>query len=490
MTVRSGELAIPRVATEAVARNPSQELVRRLEAFRRGPDKLTAADLIETAIVEGLPEEAVRAARILLLPRSGATPLLREQAGRLLREVHGESEHLGQTEDDPGSSVAPWRAATRSYPRDPLAWVELALGYVTVGKNEAALRAMAVALQLAPNDRHVLRSASRLFLHRRDAGQAHDLLRNNAATRTDPWLMAGEIALSSLAGRSPRFFKAGVALVDEGGTRPLHLSELASAIGTVHLKEGNRKARRLFNTSLIDPTGNSLAQAEWVNPRLGGLVDRDSLDRKADSIEARVFEAYWRGEFREMVKRCEAWRVEEPYSSRPAQFASGAAITIEDFDETLRFCDEGLKKNPEHTVLKNNRAYALVATERYTDAAPLIASCLANAEGDDRARLTATHGFLFMRTGDLDRGTKLYRDAISSLRRSNNLVSESLAWAYFAQEAARAGLPEAAQILEDARNACKRHPYLTEAPVLLGRAERWMQVVAHRNGQMSLVKAL
>jgi hypothetical protein len=51
VTVRSGELAIPRVATEAVARNPSQELVRRLEAFRRGPDKLTAADLIETAIV-------------------------------------------------------------------------------------------------------------------------------------------------------------------------------------------------------------------------------------------------------------------------------------------------------------------------------------------------------------------------------------------------------------------------------------------------------
>ena len=51
MTVRSGELAIPRVATEAVARNPSQELVWRLQAFRRGPDKLTAADLIETAIV-------------------------------------------------------------------------------------------------------------------------------------------------------------------------------------------------------------------------------------------------------------------------------------------------------------------------------------------------------------------------------------------------------------------------------------------------------
>ena len=275
-TVDSGELAMPRNATETSTRNPSKQLVRRLEAFRLRPDRFTAADVIETAIVEQLPEEAVRPARILLMLGSGAPPLLREQASRLLREVHGEDEFLGKTEDDPGSicrSIALWRLATRSYPRDPLAWVELALGYVTVGKNEFALRAMAVALQLAPNDRHVLRSASRLFLHRRDAEQAHDLLRNNAATRADPWLMAGEIALSALAERSPRFFKTGAALVAEGGMQPLHLSELASAIGTVHLKEGNRKARKLFDISLVDPTGNSLAQAEWVNPRLGGLVD-------------------------------------------------------------------------------------------------------------------------------------------------------------------------------------------------------------------------
>src|SRR5882672_11049304 len=109
-TVSSGELAMPRKATEAIARNPSEELVRRLEAFRLRPDKFTATEVIETAIVEGLPEEAVRPER----DRGG---------------IH--------------SSVARWRSATRSYPHDPLAWVELALGYVTLGKNESALRAIA-----------------------------------------------------------------------------------------------------------------------------------------------------------------------------------------------------------------------------------------------------------------------------------------------------------------------------------------------------------
>ncbi len=205
-----------------------------------------------------------------------------------------------------------------------------------------------------------------------------------------------------------------------------------------------------------------------------------------DSAEARVFEAYWRGDFHEVVKQCEAWRVEEPYSSRPNQFGSGAAITIEEFSEALRFCDEGLKINPDQAILKNNRAYSLVATGRHAEAAPLIASGLEAADSNIRAVAKATSGFLLMRAGNCEQGAKQYRDAIDYLKRSN-IVSESLAWAYFAQEAARAELPEAAQIVADARNACKRLEHFPEAHVLLGRAERWMKAVTHRKGRMSLV---
>jgi tetratricopeptide (TPR) repeat protein len=481
---------MPPAATGVILRNPSAELIRRVEAWQLRPDVLTAAEAVETAIVEGLAAEAIRPAQALLLPGSRATTLVRQQADRLLRELGQKSELIGKADgltSTSSPSIARWRLATHLSPHDPLAWVELALGYVTIGKNKSALRAMAVALQLAPHDRHVLRSAARLFLHRRDAEQAHDLLRNNPATSTDPWLMAGEIALSALAERKPRFFKAGVAFVADSGMRPRHLSELASAIGTVHLKDGNRRARQMFNASLVDPTGNSLAQAEWANPHLGGLVDRHVLERNEDSVEARVFEAYWRGDFREVINRCEAWRLEEPYSSRPCLFGSGAAITIEEYEEALRFCEEGLKKNSEQTILNNNRAYSLVATGQYPEARHLIASCLETSVVNAHAVATATFGFLHMRTGDYLQGAKLYRDAIASFKRSNNLASESLAWAYFAVEAARAELPEAAQILADARDACKRVRGLPEAPVLLERAELWMKAIAHRKEPTSLV---
>jgi hypothetical protein len=140
--------------------------------------------------------------------------------------------------------------------------------------------------------------------------------------------------------------------------------------------------------------------------------------------------------------------------------------------------------------LRNNRAYALVATGRYAEGANLIASCLENSDGDAQAIATATSGFLCMRLGDYKQGTKLYRDAIAYMKRSNRVASESLAWAYFAQEAARAELPEAAQILADARNASEHQRHLPEPPILLERAERWMEAVAHRKEQKYLVGGL
>jgi tetratricopeptide (TPR) repeat protein len=487
ITINSGELAMPRSATEAAARNLSAELIRRLEAWRLRPDTATASEVIETAIVDGFPHEAVRPARVLLQPGTSATNLVREQAQRLLREI-GEVSHLIGEPQNAGRSVARWRSATIAFPRDPLAWVELALSYVTIGKNKSALRAMEVALALAPHDRYVLRSASRLFLHRRDVEQAHDLLRRNPATGTDPWLIAGEIALAGLAERKPRFFKAGVHMVEDSGMRPRQLSELASAIGTVHLRDGNRRARRLFRTSLADPTGNSLAQAEWANPRLGGLVDSRVLDRSEDSAEARALQAYWDGDFREVIDRCEVWRLEEPYSSRPALSGSAAAITIEDYEAALRFCDEGLKKNPGQSVLKNNRAYALVATGLYPEATHLIASGLTSVDHDIVAMAKATSGFLRMRTGHRELGAQLYREAIAHFKRSNNVVSESSARVYFAVEAARAELKDALQILEEARVSCKRVPFLREGPVLLRRAETWMKAVTHRHASLAGIR--
>jgi hypothetical protein len=58
---------------------------------------------------------------------------------------------------------------------------------------------------LAPNHRFALRSAARFFLHVGKPDDAQTILRRSEATRRDPWLMAAEIAVSTVADRTPRW---------------------------------------------------------------------------------------------------------------------------------------------------------------------------------------------------------------------------------------------------------------------------------------------
>jgi hypothetical protein len=93
----------------------------------------------------------------------------------------------------------------------------------------------------------------------------------------------------------------------------------------------------------------------------------------------------------------------------------------------------------------------------------------------------ATSGLIYLRAGQTTEGKKLYRDAISFFKRSGNPVGEALAVAYFAQEAARAELPEAPGIVEEAKKFAKNLKNIPELAVLVERAERWRFAVQHRN---------
>lgn len=229
-SVTSGDLALPKKTNKKPASDLSPELKKRLESWRRDPNILTAAEAVETAIVDGVEHEAVRPARSLVMQNSAATALVRRQAATVLRRTGHGDEVPVDFQNTPDFPIKIARSRTRQFPRDAFAWADLARALVIERKDFDSQRAMAIALQLAPNNRHVLRAATRLFVHVDDAERAHDLLKKNAATKHDPWLMAGEIAVSALAERKPAFFKTGSKLIDEGGIAPRQLSELAAAI--------------------------------------------------------------------------------------------------------------------------------------------------------------------------------------------------------------------------------------------------------------------
>jgi tetratricopeptide (TPR) repeat protein len=474
--VSVGELAIPKKDIAAV--EITSELRKRLEEWRTAPSTITAAEAIETAIVEGLDYEAIDPAMAVLAPKSAATALVQEQATLLLQRA-GKLTPAPRPKDE---TIASARLQIRQTTRNPFAWADLARGFATKRKNSEARRAMSVALQLAPHNRFVLRSAARLLLHLGDPEEAHELLKRNAASRHDPWLMAAEIALARAADRNPTFFKAGLTLINAGNTRPRHQSELASAIGTIQLLDGNRKARQLFNKSLVDPTGKAVAQAGWATQRLGGNIVRpEAIERVPDKSEALAFHAYWKKDFEAIVNACEKWSEEEPFSSRPFVFGSNAAITSEQPERAIELATRGLQLAPNTPILTNNLAFALILLQKYDRAAELISSRLPNLADADAAPMTATAGFLALQLGHRERGVQLYRKAMSMFKRTGNVSGEAVALAYFALAAVRSELPEAPAIAREAREFLKNIPPLPDAEVVLETTDRWAAAVAHRH---------
>jgi tetratricopeptide (TPR) repeat protein len=473
-TIAANELSHPLARNEPVAiRRLPEELVYCIEQWRRAPGLLHAAELVEAALVYSHESEAVDAARLLIRADSKAVPLVRKQAALLLKRTHHNDELPPQLRDvGEQNTLHLWRARTRLHPHDALAWVELALAQVADGREQQAERSMRVALQLAPFNRHVLRSAARLYFVR-DAGRAHDLIRLNEVSQHDPWLMAAEIAIAEISDLRPTFVKRGMALLESGAHRPREISELAGALGSKLLMDGNgRRGRRLLRQSLLDPTGNSLAQVEWASQNFGAISapKEDSLQKFGDATEALTLNLSQMGKFEHSLVFARHWIDEEPASLRAHFVASGIANTIERYETGFDVAVKGLRLNPYCGPLINGAAFALACLGRIGEAEKMLRRIdLQKTDPILRSVATATWGLIALRRGDQTLGTRLYCAAIEGFHRSNAPRVERLAKAYFAREAMRANLPDAEKILADAESDKTSSP---EADAVLEAARR------------------
>ena len=371
-TLRSGELSTPvKIAGNPVIQDKlSPEMLTRLERWELSPSLLTAAEFVEICIVEGRESEAVDAARRLVAIDKNAAPLIREQAAKLLSRTGNLRDITPELKASLNRPSRP-RIMTRIHPRDPLAWVELALEQTIRGAGAAAERSVLVALQLAPHNRHVLRSAARLFLHRDDRDRAFEIISRNDATRDDPWLIASEVALAQVAERSPRFLKFGSSMLQDQRFNPRHITELAGAIATEELVNGNRKkSKKCFTQSLVDPTGSALAQGEWATSAFGGdgLVSESRLQSTFENDEARAYHFYRIRRFTGVQEACDRWSENDPFSVRPFEFGATTAGLIEDFDVSLGFAIKGLNIRPTLPSLLNAQAFAAASLGRTDEA--------------------------------------------------------------------------------------------------------------------------
>lgn len=417
-TMQSGELGPLRVQTRESLLDSSL-LDERIKEWRRRKTPTFGAEVVSTAIVLDRKDAAADAATYLLASEHHLPPTTM----RLARFVLGEATSaeadwsgLAMTEratiDRMKCRIGRLRSRLKAYPRNALGWVNLALMYINLGSADKGRAATLTALGLAPHDRFVLRSAARFFLHQDEYDRAHDLLRFNARTPTDPWLLSAEIALASAAERQSKLVKKGVKIVQSGNLAPFHLSELASAIGTLDFESGNRRrARKMFDAALVDPTENTVAQAAWIGRQIGGL---ELSPEGTGSHEADAVRLSQAGRWAESVESASLWLADQSFSSRPSILGSYAAATgLMDFEAAARIAERGLIANPTNVTLLNNSAFAL-ARLGHVEEARVQLSRIKMADTDEygEVAIRATSGLVAFRRGNSEEGRRLYRSAI------------------------------------------------------------------------------
>jgi hypothetical protein len=116
-----------------------------------------------------------------------------------------------------------FKKSLRDFQYDPVHWMELALAYAIIGKEEKADKAVALALGLAPNDRFVLRCASRFLVHHHQPEQAEEILRRADRTPLDPWLLAAHVAISEIIKKPSRFYRKAKETLNSSALPAFHL---------------------------------------------------------------------------------------------------------------------------------------------------------------------------------------------------------------------------------------------------------------------------
>ncbi len=330
-----------------------------------------------------------------------------------------------------------------AYPRNPILWSNLARLHLSLGAADKAARAMRVGLALAPANRFVIRSAARFYLHQGQPDESHWLLANAGGVRSDPWLLAAEIATAAAIGRKSKNLKLGQRFLEAQRLPPFHLSELASAIGTIEALLGNaRAARKLVGLSLIEPSENSIAQAAWLARKTGSTYLPPAPP--TTSSEANAWNSARSGLWVAALAEAKKWQSEQPFSSRPSVFGTHvASVALGDHAEAVAFGRQGVLGNPDDFVLLNNLAFALASQDLTAEADHVLSRVNPRQMTPiQQATFQATTGLVAYRSGRAELGRFHYQAAIR-LAAALRDKREHLARVYFAFEELRAGAADA-----------------------------------------------
>jgi tetratricopeptide (TPR) repeat protein len=451
----SGELlTIPAAVKEAPTDANPDDFENLLQEWQERPSAEVAAELLASGIVLGRFSEISAVAALLASESSDVSPTLRMLAQRVVNRANGRKASVEPTEtatdfESIRAAIAATRGRVREWPRNAIAWVDLAYSYSVLGQTQQATRALEIALKLAPENRFVLRSSVRHFADSQDLERGLAILRRAELTRNDPWLMSAEIALANANDESPRLFKKARAISDADRIEPWQTGELNAAIGSLELRGANvGKARKYFKKSLRKPTENVVAQAQWASNEHHLLEVPLQVVYSSKASEAIALRSRIDRRWNDLIEACRQWLLAEPTSIHPLVLGSYIAeVALEDGHLAGQFTDVWMMRDPTNVTALNNHAVAMAYQGNIQEESRHFKRInRSKIEGRTKVVLGATEGLLAYRGGDVEKGRQLYLQAAQSPEAvgANDLVALVL-W-HLLREEARIGMPGTSEL--------------------------------------------
>lgn len=472
-TLQLGELTQSNKSTTPMSFN----IDRSIDDWKQIKNIGTAADLINSAFVSGINNLEVKEAINFIKSNNEKTSTTLSDLTKLLgpdMTINSEISNNSLLEVDV-DTISEFQALinnkafnrvinktknrSRNEIRNPIVWVELARLYAMRGQESKAESAILTALHLAPNNRFVLRSATRYFIHQEKFEKALSYLRKAESLKHDPWLISAHIATSSIMGRFSPLIKDGIRLIDSNNFSDFELTELSSSLGTLEYKDGSfKKAKAFFEKSMKMPNDNSLAQLEWVSKDEKRFhVNPFQFNNVINPFEARALELYERGNWKDAFYNSIKWFLDMPFSKRPVLLGSYiAGSLLKDKNAAIILCEVGLQANPQDPTILNNLVYSLATSEnnqmldRYVN--QMLEININKLSNENKITFQATLGLVSLKRGEIKLGIDLYKKSIQNASNLRNNYLENLAIANFAQVLINLNLPEQTEYLTKVKN--------------------------------------
>ena len=390
-----------------------------------------AGDLISAAITNGNKDSsAIKDAASYILDReeistntliSSARTILGVEDKKTQSKIDIQRLRECTAIDDIRQKIHIIRQRLQVMPYNPFLYVDLSRAYLMIGQTQKAEEAILSALHYGETNRFVARSAARFFLHTQDIDRAYEVIRAKGAVSSDPWLMAAEITINMLRGKSSNYVTKGRNIIESGNCSPFGFTELASSIGTLELTSGaHRNSKKLFRKALINPNDNSLAQVQWVNSFEPLSVNLNLPVRNA--YEVNTFEKVVKGDIVGAMHEAVSWICDMPFAHKPVNIGFDISTNqLHDYELALAILDVGLQSDESSPFLLNNKAYCLARANKINEAKEAFAK-LTSLQIDDsfiwKVCLPATEGLIHYRSKELVLGSLKYKEAIEVAKAS------------------------------------------------------------------------